>query len=742
MQNKMKLLLAALLLLSLLMACQTVETSGPQVAVDWAETPQPERAAPPSPTPYVPPTAAPLPDVSVTAVPVNTDPVPTLPPTAVPEGVYIKESDGFTFTYPVSWEVMEDVGNGLWLRDNDLGVFFNVSSSFKDDESSYDSYLADVTSEDFKTGWELTEIVVTKEEELPFAGELTAQTAWLTGTDDAGGELDFWIAYAETETRTFEFFAFADPPNLEARQTSIRRMLEQAQVGDIRLFGVERGDTAVFLASDPLPRSFDPARTTGSAAGFVGMLYSGLVRLSPQLYVEPDLAESWQISEDGTVYTFTLREGLTFASGQPLTAEHVKESWERAADPDTDSTTVATYMGDIVGVKEKLAGDADEISGVKVLDERTLQVTLDGPKPYFLAKLTYPVSFVLDVKTVDDANEDWVYEPDPSGPFTLREYRPDEAIIFESNAAYYAPPQIPAIVYLIGRVGSSISLYEAGEIDVAYLGSTDAEQVRLPSHALHDQWVSTTSMCTTFVQMNNVYPPFDDVNVRLAFALAVDKEALNDLLTEGANLIASTIFPPAMPGYSADTAVSAPTYDPDAARAALAASSYADAMPPITIAASGFGDSERDDLNALVENWRDVLGVDVTIAFLDPINFTEVMQEEQAQMVSYGWCADYPDPENFVDVLYHTDSEFNVSGYSNPEIDALMEEARVELDPARRLSLYQEIEQMLLADVAAIPLLHDVSDALVSPHLQGFVLTPMGAPVLHLLSLQPQNGGE
>ena len=171
-------------------------------------------------------------------------------------------------------------------------------------------------------------------------------------------------------------------------------------------------------------------------------------------------------------------------------------------------------------------------------------------------------------------------------------------------------------------------------------------------------------------------------------------------------------------------------------------SSYADGLPPITIAASGFGDTERDDLNALVENWRDVLGVDVTISFLDPINFSQVVTEEAVQMVSYGWCADYPDPENFVDLLYYTGSEFNVSGYSNAEIDALLEEARVELDPALRLSLYQEIESLLLTDVAAIPLTHGVSDALVNLRVQGFVLTPMGAPVLQLLSFATENGGE
>ncbi len=743
MRNVLKIIIAAALLLVAAAACRpTAAENGPQAIVNWEESPQAERAPVEPPTPFVPPTPEPLPTVASQVVEPGDDPIPTMVPTPVPAGVYVKESDGFTFHYPPDWEVLENSGDNLLLRDNDLGVFLSLISSFKDEESSYDAFLEEFTSDGFRDSWGLSEISVVKEEEVPFADDRTAQAAWLDGTSDDGREMHFWLAYAETETRVFTFFVFGEGDSLAARQASVKQMVAQAEVGEIRLFGQDRAETVVMLGGDPVARQLDPARTTGSAAGHVGMLYSGLVRLSPALQVEPDLAESWQISADGTAYTFTLREGLTFASGRPLTTADVKASWERAADPDTGSTTVATYMGDIVGVSEKLAGEADEISGVEIVDDRTLVVTLDGPKPYFLAKLTYPVSFVLDVETVDANDENWVYQPDPSGPFTLLEYREGEVISFKSNAAYHTPPQIGGVVNLIGRVGSSISLYEAGEIDIAYLGAIDAEQVRQPSHELHDQWVSTTSMCTTFIQMNNQNAPFDDVNVRRAFALTVDKEGLNDLVSEGSNLVAATIFPPAMPGYTQATADASLTYDPEAAQAALADSAYADGLPPITLAASGFGDSERDDLNALVENWRDVLGAEVTITFLDPINFTEAVRAETVHMVSYGWCADYPDPENFVDVLYHTDSEFNVSGYSNPEADALMEEARVELDPARRLSLYQEIEQMLLNDVAAIPLAHSVSDALVNPRLQGFVLTPMGAPVMHLLSFAPENGSE
>jgi oligopeptide transport system substrate-binding protein len=130
------------------------------------------------------------------------------------------------------------------------------------------------------------------------------------------------------------------------------------------------------------------------------------------------------------------------------------------------------------------------------------------------------------------------------------------------------------------------------------------------------------------------------------------------------------------------------------------------------------------------------------VQLLDPQDYSRVARETEAHLTSYGWCADYPDPENFLDVLFHSESEFNVAGYSNPEIDALLEEARTELDPARRLALYQEIETALLADTAAIPFRHSVIDVLVSERVNGFVLSPMGEIDLRLLTLSEVEEGE
>lgn len=740
----MRRIVLILLLILLLAACQTGEEgTGPQTILDWQPTPLGERPPPPEVTLPEPEPGPERPDIPEPpeAMAADIGAIPTMVPTPQPSNVYVSEANGFAIPFPNSWQLVESDGQSMQIYDPALGVVFSAFSGFKDEETSYQDTLDSFIGEEASF---LGELSLASEEESAFAGEGNANIAFLVGRDEVGDELGIWLAYAESLPHTYVFMAFGEPDDVEARQTTLKTILSQAQPGGAHIYGLERSETLVMLGGDPIPRFLDPARQTGSAAGYVGLLYSGLVRLTPELQVEPDLAESWTVSEDGTVYTFTLREDMKFHDGKPITAADIQASWERAADPETDSTTTDTYLGDILGVAEKLNGEAETISGLEVVDERTLVVTLDGPKPYFLSKLTYPTSFVVDLDSVDPEDEDWVFEPNASGPYTLREFREDEVMIFERNENYHTAPAIPQVVFLLYRIGSSTSLFESGEVDIIGVGSNEAKRVRQPGDKLHEQWLSTTSLCTTFVQMNNEIPPMDDPDVRQAFSLAVDKKGYNELMNEGIPLVAGSILPPAMPGYSVEKAqaLAEEGYDPEAAQAALAESNYADGLPPIILTAGGYGDADQGGLDALIAGWNDVLGAEVTVEFVDPEDYSRAARENHGHMVSYGWCADYPDPQNFLDVLYHSDSEFNVAGYSNTEIDALLEESRTELDPAKRLALYQEINMALLDDTAAIPLVHDVSDVLVNDRVQGYVLSPMGAPITHRLSLVEPEGGK
>jgi len=551
------------------------------------------------------------------------------------------------------------------------------------------------------------------------------------------GQMTWLFVYYHQGIRGYLFITIATPGTFDRKDDMLTAIWDSVEIFQPQLYGLPNDQTLHLLGSDPDEESMDPATTPGGAAGYVGLLFSGLVRLNPSLQIEPDLAESWEVSPDGTVYTFTLRTNIAFTDGTPIYASDVQDSWERAADPKTKSSTARTYLGDILGFKEKLDGRADSIAGVRVLDSHTLQVTLDGAKGYFLAKLTYPTSFVVDMRQVKRSPAKWMLAPNASGPYSIKTYEEGESLVFERNNHYPNPPAIQYLVYTLNIGGSFVSLYEEGLVDVLFLDSDTALRVRKVEDPLHAEWSSTTSMCTTLLQVNNTMPPFEDINVRQAFALAVDRTKFVQTLSSNIDIPSLAILPPSMPGFSA--ANKAVDFNPTAAQEALAASSYAGNLPTITLNASGFGSQDRDDVTILVETWRKNLGVEVEVQYLDPMDYTQMAREQHGQMVLYGWCADYPDPENFLDVLYHSKSEFNVSGYTNDTVDELLESARVEYDPNQRLLLYQQIEKQLLDDVAAIPIVVNVIDVLVNPRVQGFILTPINSAYIQWLTLAAGN---
>ena len=166
------------------------------------------------------------------------------------------------------------------------------------------------------------------------------------------------------------------------------------------------------------PREYDPATTHSSGDK---RIFSGLVSFDPQLNLTSDLAERWKISEDGMTYTFLLRANAKFHNGRAVTAQDVIYSWERAASPSLASDTVSIYLGDISGVREMISGQADHIEGLSALDEHTLQVRIDAPKPYFLLKLTYPTAFIVDKENVESGDE-WYRQPNGTGPYRLAEW--------------------------------------------------------------------------------------------------------------------------------------------------------------------------------------------------------------------------------------------------------------------------------------------------------------------------------
>lgn len=269
-------------------------------------------------------------------------------------------------------------------------------------------------------------------------------------------------------------------------------------------------------------------------------------------------------------------------------------------------------------------------------------------------------------------------------------------------------------------------MYENDEIDLTGVGTNNIERVTDPGDPLHAELHTWPGLCTSRLIYDVTMPPFDDALVRQAFAYAVDRQKLADVVLKGMAQPAHTILPPGMPGYSPD--ITGPIFDPEQARDLLATSSYgsAGALPEVTFTTGGLGGDLSAYDSALIDMWRTHLGVEVVVEQLEPVSFLSEIHDHHGQIIDIGWCADYPDPENFLDVLYHSEAQENVGRYGNPEVDELLEQARIEPDVEARLALYRQIEQLIIDDTPDILLHHGQSRLLLKPYLKDYPLGPIG----------------
>ncbi len=496
-----------------------------------------------------------------------------------------------------------------------------------------------------------------------------------------------------------------------------------------------RGGTLHLYGIDPL--TLDPAISGETTSHqYVIQLFSGLVCLGDDLQPAPDIAQRWEVSNGGRTYVFYLRQDVRFHDGREVKAQDFKYSWERACDPATGSTTATTYLGDIVGVKEVLSSKAKEIGGVKVLDDYTLEVTIDAPKSYFLAKLTYPTTFVVDRENVA-SGEWWWHHPNGTGPFKLKEWQENELLVLERNSLYYGEVAKLDTVEFHLWAGIPMNLYETGEIDVAdvYIQYTDKATDK--AGPFYQELKVVPELSFYYIGFNTRKPPFDDINLRHAFSMAIDKDKIASLVFRNMVKRADGILPPGIPGFNGNLV--GLDYDVAQARERIAQSKYGSVanLPPITLTTSGWGGQVSPALEAIISEWRQNLGVEVTIRQLEPPRFLYYLKEEKDEMYDIGWVADYPHPQNFLEVLFQSESKSNYGEYHNPQVDALIEQAGVELDTKAGFSLYQQAEQKIVADAACIPLYFGDNYILVKPYVKNYELNPQGLVKLNRVSITP-----
>ena len=513
----------------------------------------------------------------------------------------------------------------------------------------------------------------------------------------------------------------------------------QPQAGQVPVSDAPQGGTFRRMWSDP--PTLDPALVTDTtSAGVVVEVFSGLVALDTDLRLIPDISERWEVSPDGLRYTFYLRPYAKFHDGKAITAQDFKWSIERAAHPDTGSPVADTYLNDIIGVEDVLEGRATDISGIKVIDDHTLQIDIDAPKAYFLAKLTYPTAYVLDRDNVEEGGRLWTDTPNGSGPFKLKEYSVGERIVLERNENFYRTPANVDTILMNLAGGQSMAMYENDEIDIVGVGLFDLERVLDPNEELNKQLViAPPSFSVSYIGFNATMHPFKDPKFRQALNHAIDKELIATEVLSDLVVPAYGPLPPGFPAYN--ESLEGLRFDRDLAQQLLAESEYPALSPEdqrIVITVPGTGGTIGLYLEVIIEMWREVLDVEVEVQQVEWATYLDDLNDGKFQaFAGLGWEADYPDPQDFLDILFHSESGINHGLYSNAEVDNILEEARVETDVARRIELYREAEELIVADAAWVPLWYTGEQYfLIKGHVQNFQPTPMIIPKLREIYVQ------
>ncbi|MCO5175431.1 MAG: peptide ABC transporter substrate-binding protein [Thermomicrobiales bacterium] len=481
------------------------------------------------------------------------------------------------------------------------------------------------------------------------------------------------------------------------------------------------GDQVLTLAGGgALPITLDPALLRDADSSFLArQIFRGLMRLDDSLIAQPDLAETVDASDDGLNYTFTLRENLTFQDGTAIDAERVKASFERAADPelaggDGSELPAAIYFGDIEGIDEYLAGQAGTITGIQTSGTQTVRMTLKRPAANFLYKLTGSPAAIVDVR--ETTGSDWWTEANGSGPFQIDDVSSQLIRLIPFDGFYAGAPRLQQVNILYGSAAAQpLNLYETGVIDTTEVPFYAIDRVSSPADPLYAELETTPQLSTTFILLNENVEPFDDPAVRQAVVQALDRSKVTRVSLEDRVRQAEGIVPPGI--LDRDWASTPPAYDLGAAQAALASAQ------PFQIAPAFYGGGVAVTLAQVLE--RD-LGLDSDAISLEWSEFSSALTTRQLSAFALSWIADYPDPANFLDSMFHTGSPDNYADYSNPEVDALLDNAAVEQDPVRRARRYLDAQQLILDDYVLIPLYHDIAYTLVKPYVRGLTITPVG----------------
>ncbi len=490
--------------------------------------------------------------------------------------------------------------------------------------------------------------------------------------------------------------------------------------------------TVAFAESQPTTLDPHAARTNDDFL-VIRNVCEGLINYDPQtLQPIPALAESWTVSEDGLIYTFTLRQGVTFFDGSALDANDVKYSFDRLSDPNLGTSyTAALVLRDVAGwdtarpAQPPAAGDGTPtpepilpsgvISGVSVVDDQTVQITLTRPVTSFLTRLTLPGAVII----AQDSASDFSTGPTCAGPYQVQEFVQNDHLTLTANANYWggAPAVQTATIRVIPEASSQVIEFEAGTLDISLAPEADLTRIREDA-TLSAQIVTIPTLSLYNFRINLNDPQLSDVRVRRALSLAIDRQLVIDTVLQGQGIPAEGLYPPGLPTY--DAAYTPFPRDLEQARALLTDAGYPNGIE-ITIRTDE-NETENRVLNAIAATVADA-GITLNVNSTEASVYTQDRTACTMELGGIRWTMDYPDPENMVVLLLPNAATRVNCGYGTVEVAGQINDLYTQAVSLpfgdERNALFRQIEEIALDQVLIIPVYHGVTTRLVSSRLGG-----------------------
>ncbi|AHH08298.1 peptide ABC transporter substrate-binding protein [Borrelia anserina] len=446
------------------------------------------------------------------------------------------------------------------------------------------------------------------------------------------------------------------------------------------------------------PKSIDPQLAEDKiGAHIIAQMFSGIVEGDSKTGgYKPGLAKSWDISDDGTVYTFHLREGVIWSDGVPITAEGIRKSYLRILNKETASNYVGMVKSTIKNAKDYYEDKISESElGIRAIDNSTLEITLIAPKPYFLDMLVHQTFTPIPIHAIEKYGNDWTKPENMvvSGAYKLKERIPNEKIVLEKNDKYYKSKDVElqeVIFYTITDASTAYRMYENNEIDALSIIPPDL----IKEIKLRNDYYSSAINGLYYFSFNTQIKPLDNVKVRKALTLAIDRETLMKKVINNGSIPTRNITP-TFNHYSYGKPLK--LFDPNSAKQLLAEAGYPDGagFPELTIKYNT-SESHKKITEFIQNQWARILNIKVKLENEEWASFLETKQKGNYEIARAGWIGDYSDPLTFLSLFQKEFSHFSSYEYFNKEYENLINQSDIEQDPIKRQDILRKAEAIII----------------------------------------------